>query len=204
MTRRVLIVQHADKESLPGDPGLTPLGRKQANATSEWLEAHHDLVAVWTSPLRRAVETAQPMVRRAGRRLVTDTRLRERMNWHDPVLQPFGKFVAEWRLASEDRTYMPRWGDSSGDAATRFMCALDDLVATFEKGTAAVVSHGGVTVDALRNLLGDDRLRMEAPDLIDGGVPSCAITALRFDGHSWAVEQLPSALHLRGTALSPS
>ena len=191
----MLIVQHAEKQRLPGDPGLTALGKSQANATSAWLEAHEDLVAVWTSPLRRAVETAQSIVRMAGCRLVTDTRLRERMNWDDPAMQSFDEFVLEWRLASEDRMYLPRWGNSSRAAGDRFMRALGDLVGTFGNGTAAVVTHGGVTVDALRNLLGDDR-RLHAPDLIGGGVPSCAITTLAFDGDSWTVEALPSVLHL--------
>ena len=198
--RRVLIVQHAEKQRLPGDPGLTALGTVQADTTSEWLQAHQELVAVWTSPLRRAVETAAPIARMAGRRLVTDTRLRERMNWDDPAVQSFEAFVLAWRLTSEERAYVPRWGDSSRAAADRFLQALGDLVGSFENGTAAVVAHGGVTVDALRNLLGDDQLRRDAPHLIDSGVPSCAITTLGFDGDSWTVDRIPSVVHLQAAS----
>ena len=195
-----MIVQHAEKQRLPGDPGLTDLGTFQAKTTSEWLRAHEDLIAVWSSHSRRAVETATPIVRVTGCPLVIDARLRERMNWDDPTVQSFEEFVLAWRRTSADRGYVPRWGDSSQAAADRFLQALGDLVRTFETGTAAVVAHGGVTVDALRNLLGDDELRKDAPDLIDRGVPNCAITTLDFDGDSWTVERLPSARHLRGQA----
>jgi len=43
------------------------------------------------------------------------------------------------------------------------------------KGAVAVVTHGGVTIDLLRNLLTDQAL----PDgLLEAGIPSCAITSI--------------------------
>lgn len=39
----------------------------------------------------------------------------------------------------------------------------------------AAVTHGGVTVELLRTLIGDAAL---PPGLIDGGVPACALTVL--------------------------
>jgi broad specificity phosphatase PhoE len=191
-----LIVQHGEKERLPGDPGLTTLGTAQASLTAAWLQDQENLVAVWSSPFRRAVETAGPIVRAAGCGLVTDVRLRERMNWDDPNVQSIDEFLLDWRRASADRSYVPRSGDSSQDAANRFMAALGDLVGTYEEGTAVVVAHGGVTVDALRTLLGDERLLRDAPDLIDDGVPCCAITTLRFEGGRWMVDSLSSTAHL--------
>lgn len=196
MGRRILIVQHGEKKRLPGDPGLTARGSAQARTTAAWLHAHEELVAVWASPSRRALETAAPIARLAGRVVVTDTRLRERMNWDDPAAQSFAEFLREWRLTSQDRAYEPRWGDSSRAAADRFLHALGDIVGTVESGTAAVVAHGGVTVDALRTLVGDEKLLSDAPDLIESGVPSCAITTLALDGGTWRVERLPSVLHL--------
>jgi broad specificity phosphatase PhoE len=50
---------------------------------------------------------------------------------------------------------------------------LADLSASV--GPVAAVTHGGVTIELLRTLLGEDAL---PPDLLSAGVPPCAITAV--------------------------
>ena len=42
-------------------------------------------------------------------------------------------------------------------------------------GPAAVVTHGGITTDLLRNLLNEDAL---PPQLLAAGIPPCAITTI--------------------------
>jgi hypothetical protein len=42
-------------------------------------------------------------------------------------------------------------------------------------GPVAAVTHGGVTIELLRNLLSDDAL---PPGLLATGIPPCAITTL--------------------------
>ena len=42
-------------------------------------------------------------------------------------------------------------------------------------GPVAAVTHGGITIDLLCNLLGDDAL---PPHLLDAGIPPCAVTAI--------------------------
>ena len=46
---------------------------------------------------------------------------------------------------------------------------------TGASGPVAIVSHGGVTTDLLRTLLGDDGLPSR---LLAEGIPSCAVTTL--------------------------
>ena len=119
------------------------------------------------------------------------------MNWDGSI--PFADFLADWEQATADRSFRPRIGDSSTDAAHRFLAGLDELVATIEDGSLAiVVAHGGVTVDTLRTILGDDALTLAAPTLIDDGVPSAAITRLERSDAGWSVVALPSAAHLTG------
>ena len=43
-------------------------------------------------------------------------------------------------------------------------------------GPAAAVTHGGVTVDLLRNLLGDDAVPLA--QVMAAGIPPCAVTAV--------------------------
>ena len=56
----IYLVQHGDKERIPGDPGLTELGKGQAAVTARWLQGMK-LHALYSSPLRRARETAEPI-----------------------------------------------------------------------------------------------------------------------------------------------
>jgi broad specificity phosphatase PhoE len=51
------LVQHGEKEPLPGDPGLTGTGRAQAARAGQWLLGA-GVRNVCTSPIRRARETA--------------------------------------------------------------------------------------------------------------------------------------------------
>src|SRR5215475_4892913 len=74
------LVQHGEKESLPGDPGLTAIGRQQATRTGRWLRGQ-GIHALCTSPLRRARETAACIASVTGLTAQPDARLRERLNW---------------------------------------------------------------------------------------------------------------------------
>jgi broad specificity phosphatase PhoE len=76
----VLLVQHGEKEPLPGDPGLTEWGRRQATAAGRWISEQFSVNELWSSPLRRAVETASEVAHWTGNVIRTDERLRERMN----------------------------------------------------------------------------------------------------------------------------
>lgn len=200
MGDKVLVVQHGEKERKPGDPGLTAVGRTQAQRTAQFLAERFPVGGVWCSPLRRAVETARPIAAASDARLVTDARLRERMNWEDDAVQSLPEFLADWQRASTDRTYVPRLGDSSLDAAARFLEALEDIRARGGGDTVlVVVAHGGVTVDALRTLVGDGRIEQEHPALIGDGVPCGAITTLVAVQDGWEVAGVASTAHLDTT-----
>ncbi len=82
-------------------------------------------------------------------------------------------FLADWAATVKDRDFVPACGDSSRGAAERLRACLVDL--TGIPGPAALVTHGGVTVDLLRTLIGDHAVPVE---LMQHGVPSCAITTL--------------------------
>lgn len=166
----VYLVQHGDKERTPGDPGLTELGRAQAAVTAQWLQ-RMGLHALYSSPLRRARETAEPLGHAAGLAIQVDSRLRERLNWDGS--QTFDAFLADWDRSTRNRDLVLGNGESSRSAGERLRVFLAGLAGA--SGPVAIVSHGGVTTDLLRTLLGDDGL---PPRMMDEGVPSCAITTL--------------------------
>lgn len=192
------LVQHAEKQRKGGDPGLTVTGRAQALWTGSCLRGK-GIDQVWTSPSRRARETAEIIAAVLGLPVHTDARLRERMTW-DGVL-PLASYWADWEKSTEQRDFRPALGDSSHDAGVRFQSFLAEHSA--DRGRIVVVSHGGVTVDLLRNVYGDERLA-HRPDLVAAGVPPCGITRLGVpdsdgvvDGVVPVLEDLANDGHLR-------
>lgn len=166
----VYLVQHAEKRPEPGNPGLTERGGWHAARTALWL-SRVGLRAVYSSPLCRAWQTAAPIATAARLDIRRDERLRERMNWDGA--EPIEDFLADWARCVRDRDFVPRTGDSSRQAGARLHAFVRELVD--EPGAVAAVTHGGVTADLLRTLVGDDGVPAE---VVWHGVPSCAITVL--------------------------
>jgi broad specificity phosphatase PhoE len=164
----IYLVQHGDKERMAGDPGLTELGRDQAAVTARWLQ-DRGLHALYSSPLRRALETAEPISHATGLAIQVDSRLRERLNWDGT--QTFDAFLADWDRSTRDRDLVLGNGESSRSAGERLRVFLLGL--TGASGPVALVSHGGVTTNLLRTLLGDDGFPSR---LLAEGIPSCAVT----------------------------
>jgi broad specificity phosphatase PhoE len=164
------LVQHGEKEPVPGDPGLTPAGRRQASRTGRWLHGR-GVQALYTSPLRRARETAGCIASVTGLTVQPDARLTERLNWDGS--QPYEAFAALWARTTSDRDFTPPGGGSSRQAGARLQAFLAGLPGT--SGPFAVVTHGGITTDLLRTLLNDDAL---PPQLLTAGIPPCAVTTI--------------------------
>jgi broad specificity phosphatase PhoE len=199
---RVLIVQHAEKQRLPGDPGLTEAGHAQAEAVAAFLASRSDITHVFSSPLGRARATAEPIAKALGLEVRTDDRLRERMNWEGPAIQSLEAFLEDWSRASRERDYQPISGDSSRVAGQRLRGFVDGLSPA---ETVVVVSHGGVTTDLLRDLLGDEDLEAGVPGLIGGGIPAGAITTLERNIEDWTAAEIASVRHLpEATTLRPA
>jgi broad specificity phosphatase PhoE len=168
---QIYVVQHAEKVPEAGDPPLTALGRGQAAVTGRWLSSL-SLSAVYSSPLLRAQQTAQCIVAATGDLPIhIDDRLQEQMNWDGTL--PLEQFLQDWARTTLDRDFVPRTGDSSRRATQRMLSFLHERA--HGSASIAVVTHGGITVDVLRTLLGDDGV---PADLMNRGVPGCAITTL--------------------------
>lgn len=99
----IYLVQHGDKERVAGDPGLTKLGTRQAAVTARWLQ-ERGLRALYSSPLRRAQETAASIAVATRLAAQLDIRLRERLNWDGS--QTFDAFLADWDRSTRDRDFV--------------------------------------------------------------------------------------------------
>jgi broad specificity phosphatase PhoE len=129
---------------------------RQADTLANAL-ASLDVAAVYTSPLRRALDTAQAVAARHGLAPVAQHDLREiDLGELDGV--QFEAYPAELQaalLASPGSVQFPG-GESYEQLRHRVTAALADLVARHDEDTVVVVSHAGAIRAALATWLSVD------------------------------------------------
>lgn len=190
------LIQHGEKVARLADPPLTTRGLEQAERTAHFLR-DQQIDRLLCSPARRARETAMPLAAHLALSIEIDQRLRERMEWTDDgTPQSFDHFLREWERATADRDFRPRTGDSSHVAGARLLAVLEDLFRADAAAQIALVLHGGVTTDLLRNLFGDRYLEARNPGLLATGPAGCAITRLRKLDGDYQLIALCSTEHL--------
>lgn len=139
------------------DPPLSDAGLLQARRLTIALRAA-PLRAVYSSPLRRAVQTAQAVAgaHRLEVSLVPALREISFGVWegltNEELEERFGDLLRTfWTAPAEAR--IPG-GEMLADAQARVMAALTSVVERHPDETAAIVGHGGINKIALLNLLG--------------------------------------------------
>jgi 2,3-bisphosphoglycerate-dependent phosphoglycerate mutase len=166
VTTQVVLVRHALPEEIdpgpgdnhpPADPGLTRRGRAQAEAVGRVL-SEEGVTAVFTSPARRARETAEALCRRLGVEAVVEAAIDE---WdadstsYIPVERMRDLGDPRWERMRLGETY-----DASFDFAafrTAVCSAIDDIVGRSESGTLVMFTHGGVVNAYVGSILGQNR-----------------------------------------------
>lgn len=161
----LLLVRHAepaDRDHCHGarsDPGLSPLGDRQAAALAlrvRLLVAELGPVRrLLCSPAARALATTVPLGRDLGRRHTVDERWRER-DWGDWEGRPWDEL---WPGVPEEVTHDPTayvgWtppgGETPEEVAARIAPALAEGMAG--PGTTVVVTHAGAVRQALASAL---------------------------------------------------
>lgn len=194
----IFLIRHGQKVPEFGDPALTELGKEQAAKTAAFL-SEKPLTVVAASPLRRAQETAGIIAQPHNLSVVTTSLLLERMNWGDQPNQNLTDFIQLWRDTSNNRELQPPTGFSSRQAGERLAAYIESL-ATEKVRAAALISHGGVITDFLRNLFGDEYLidhYFKHYELLrDTEIPECSITEFEINGQELTLKNLFSTRHL--------
>jgi probable phosphoglycerate mutase len=138
-----------DIEERDADVGLSPLGRSQASSVGRHLGgAAHRPTVVWSSPYRRAADTAAILVAEAGLDvdIVPDERLREREFGVLDRLTHLGiKARYPEEAASRARLgkfyHRPPGGESWCDVGLRVRSALDSLGREHPGEHVVIVAH---------------------------------------------------------------
>lgn len=196
---RIFLARHGIKEKAIGDVPITLEGRKQAQLTGQHLN-ELSITAIISSPLRRAVETAQYIASVQNIPVSTDNRLRERANWGDLPEQTFDEFVEMWERCIREPDFIPPAGDSVRQACARLSMLLSELVQQYPLGSnIVVITHGGLITDYLVHTFVESELNRFHPNFIEKQsslVPECSITELNYEKNRFTLACFASVEHL--------
>ena len=162
---RLLLLRHGQTElsvqrrySGRGNPALSEVGRRQADAAARYLAQRGGIAAVFSSPLQRAYDTAAA----AGKALGLDVTVDD-----DLIETDFGAWdgLTFTEAAERDPQLHTRWlrdtsttppgGESFDAVLNRVLKARDRIIAAHQGSTVLVVSH----VTPIKTLL---RLALDA------------------------------------------
>lgn len=163
----LLLVRHGESEAnrqglWQGDTDgvLSPLGHLQAAQVAERLAAWEPPIQrLYSSPLRRAVETAQPIAQRLGLDLAIHPDLREIGVGQasglsmEEFAQRFPDLYARWRNR-DDLDFTWPSGEQRRAFFRRVSRALGEILARHRGETVVLVTHGGTIRAAVAGLLG--------------------------------------------------
>ncbi len=127
----------------PADPPLMDTGHDQANRMAAWLEGEH-FDALYTSPLQRARQTAEPLATRRSLEPIVRDGLAELDRDHAdyvPLEELRKTDYEEWRKRMKEGWYGP--GDPR-DFQRYVVETIETIVEENPGRRVAIVCHGGV------------------------------------------------------------
>ena len=199
---KVYIVRHGEsvwnlEQRLQGgqDPALSEAGYRQAARVAKVLEGL-PVAAVYSSPLRRAAETARIIAGALRVPLHLHADLREigmgaweGMPFRD-LLARDGEAYRAWIAAPAD--CLPPGGEPMTAFADRVMAALGEVREKYPRNDAVVVTHGVVARVLVARTLGLDLNRIYRLR-----VKNCSVSCLTFGGDFPRVGLLNQVGHLK-------
>ena len=193
LVRHGLPVRKENSEG-PADPDLSTDGHAQAALFAAYMMSE-SIDAIYSSPLRRAVQTAAPLSAAIG---------------IEPILVPG---IAEWDQHSNEYIPVeelkaandPRWlemakgGFNSEEIPEEFhnrvLEAIEDIIDKHKGDTVVVTCHGGVINDYLSHILGISNSQFFYPNYT-----SIHRIAASSSGHR-SILSINETSHLRGSGL---
>lgn len=165
----LLLVRHALPERVeavgrPADPPLSPLGHRQAELLAHWLAAE-TVDALYTSPLTRARQTAEPLAALVGIDPVVSEGVAE-FDRHAEAYVPLEELKAandpRWQ-AMIDGGYFADSDVTPQEFQAGVVAAVDEIVAENRSRTVAVFCHGGVINAYVGHVLGLEEFMIFEP-----------------------------------------
>lgn len=197
----IILVRHAlpiRRENVdgPADPELSVDGHEQARHFAEYMALEH-VDAIYTSPMKRAVQTAEPLAKLKGLTPIVVEGVAE-FDQHSNEYIP----VEELKAAND-----PRWKElmeggigAHEDIETfnnRVRDSIEQIISENKGGRVVVTCHGGVINSYLANVL---RLPDNSAQFFYPNYTSIHRVAASSAGHR-SILTINETSHLRGTGL---
>ena len=201
ITSYLLLIRHGENDWVGTDrlAGRTPdvhlndKGKEQAAALAELL-ANQPITAIYSSPLERCLETAQPLATRLGLPVISEAGLLEvdYGEWRGGNLKDLAK-LPEWKMVQHfPSSFRFPQGETLREVQHRAISTVDRLRHCHPNAVIALFSHGDVLRITLAHYLGTPL------DLFQRVIVStAAVSLLSF------VDDRPAVLALNYTAGLP-
>lgn len=163
------------------DPPLTAKGRLQAEQTAEHLRSR-PVHALYTSPLQRAVQTAETIGRALGLDLTIVEGFREVnvgvLEQEPPTLENYDLYLSTFRrwFAGHPEASFPG-GEDYITLSARMSAGLEQVIDGRDGQTIAVVGHGGCISGVVHEFCPD----MDPKLVWEEHSQNCSITEIVFD-----------------------
>jgi len=207
---RVILVRHGQTawnqiERFRGqvDLPLDEIGLAQAEATAQRVTDDWNVVAVYSSPLQRAVQTAQVIARRLGQEAqpvegFIDISFGQLKGLTlDEAKQQWPDIAGPWFRVPHTVTFPG--GENLQIVRQRSMAALEDIIDRHPDQDVAVVAHNVVNRVLLCAVLGLDNSHYW-----NIWQDTCAINVIECEEDMFIVRALNDTCHLRGRAATPA
>lgn len=136
----IYFVRHAHADWLPDEQRpLSPRGSGDARHIAALLHAK-PIIAIYSSPARRAFQTVEPLAARLDLRIRTIDDLRERELSHTPV----ANFMEAVQQTWNDPTYALAGGESNRVAQQRGVKVVESLMLHHPHEQIAIATHGNL------------------------------------------------------------
>jgi probable phosphoglycerate mutase len=199
----VLLVRHGESGSMVGgaalaltdgqtDPPLAVGGTAEAELVGARL-ARQDIDAIYTSPLRRCVETAEPLARALGLTPRVERELREVFmgEWEGGLYRK--KFAERdpiaLRMLAEQRWDVIPGAEPAPDFTRRVHAVITQIAAAHVGERIAVFTHAGVIGEALAQASGAEPFAFIGPN-------NASISQMFVTADKWVVRRFNDASHL--------
>ena len=121
--------------------GLSDRGHEMAQRVANTLQVR-PIVKIISSPLQRAVESAEPIAKALGLRIDIDERLIEAENVFEGTRLNIQNIVKTPKTWPHFRNpWQPSWGEPYRAIADRMMAVAEDTLESVEEGEVVLVSH---------------------------------------------------------------